>query len=172
MTAHRIGPETNRIIHRAFTLDDAEAFHRLNGDPDVMRYTGEPPLTSLDDARRAITDYPDFDTVGYGRWACVLKETGNVIGFCGLKYLDDLNEVDVGFRFFPEHWGKGLATETCTASLTFGFDVLQTRPHHRPRAPRQHSLDPRPRQVRPDEVRRTDVRRRTRAEVRDRSRTT
>ena len=124
METYRTGPETDRIMHRAFTLDDCEAFYRLNSHPEVMRYTGEPPLESLEDARQAIANYPDFDSVGFGRWACVLKETGAVIGFSGLKYLPELDAVDVGFRFFPEYWGKGIATETCTACLAFGFDVL------------------------------------------------
>jgi len=105
-------------------LNDCEAFYRLNSHPEVMRFTGEPPLNSLEDARQAIADYPDFETVGYGRWACVLKDTRAIIGFCGLKYLPDLNEVDVGFRFLPEYWGQGIATETCTACIAFGFDVL------------------------------------------------
>ncbi len=90
-----------------------------------MRFTGEPPLNSLEDARQAITNYPDFDSVGYGRWACVLKDTGAIIGFCGLKFLPELDEVDVGFRFLPEYWGQGIATETCSACIAFGFDVLK-----------------------------------------------
>ena len=107
------------------SVEDAEAFYRLNSHPEVMRYTGEPPLRSLDEARDAIARYPDFDEVGYGRWACVLKETGSIIGFCGLKYLPELNEVDVGFRFLPEYWGQGIGTETCLACIAFGFDVLK-----------------------------------------------
>jgi ribosomal-protein-alanine N-acetyltransferase len=122
--SHRTGPETARLLHRAMTADDAEAFLALNSDPDVMRYTGEPLLTSLDAAREALANYPDFDTVGYGRWACVLKETGQVIGFCGLKWLDDVGEVDVGYRLMPEFWGRGLASEACAASVAFGFDVI------------------------------------------------
>ncbi len=124
MQCYRTGPETERVAHRAFTVDDCEAFYRLNSHPEVMRYTGEPAIGSVEEARDAIARYPDFDTVGYGRWACVLKETGAVIGFCGLKYLPELDEVDVGFRFFPEYWGKGIGTETCAASLSFGFEVL------------------------------------------------
>ncbi len=124
MQSYRSGPETERIEHRAFTLDDAEAFYRLDSHPEVMRFTGEPQLASLDQARQAIADYPDFDTVGYGRWACVLKESRKVIGFCGLKYLTELNEVDVGFRFFPDYWGQGIATETCSACIAFGFETL------------------------------------------------
>lgn len=125
MTDYRIGPETQRLTLRAMTIDDAAAFYALNSHPDVMRLTGEPPLQSEDEARKAIAAYPDFDKVGYGRWGCVLKESQSVIGFCGLKYLDDLNEVDIGYRFLPEYWGQGLATEACVATMAFGFDVLK-----------------------------------------------
>ena len=90
-----------------------------------MRFTGEPPISTLDAAERAIANYSDFDDVGYGRWACVLKETQSVIGFCGLKYLSDLDVVDVGYRFLPQHWGHGLASEACIASLDFGFRTLR-----------------------------------------------
>lgn len=125
MNTYRAGPETERIVHRAFTLADSDAFYRLNSCPEVMRFTGEPPLKSLEDARQAIASYPDFESVGYGRWACVLKDTDAVIGFCGLKYLAELDEVDVGFRFFPEYWGQGIATETCSACIDFGFETLK-----------------------------------------------
>ncbi len=125
MRRYRTGPETERLEHRALTVDDAEAFFALNSDPDVMRFTGEPLLPSLDAAREAIASYPDFDSVGYGRWGCVLKETQAIIGFCGLKYLPDLDAVDVGYRFLPPYWGRGLATEACIASLDFGFDTLR-----------------------------------------------
>jgi len=107
------------------TPDDAEAFFALNSHPDVMLFTGEPPLTSIDQARELITNYPDFDTVGYGRWACIARDTNQMIGFCGLKYLDDLNVTDIGYRFLPEYWGQGLATEAGAASIRFGFDTLQ-----------------------------------------------
>lgn len=125
MRRYRTGPETKRLRHRAFVAGDAEAFYALNGDPEVMRLTGEALVPSLQAAAEAIANYPDFDEIGYGRWACVLKDTGRVIGFCGLKYLQDLGAVDVGYRFLPQYWGRGLATEACKASLEFGFHQLR-----------------------------------------------
>jgi ribosomal-protein-alanine N-acetyltransferase len=125
MNTYRTGPQTARLEHRALIQDDAEVFYKLNSHPEVMRYTGEPPLGSLEEAGEAILNYPDFKTVGFGRWACVLRDSRAVIGFCGLKYLPDLDVVDVGFRFFPEYWGQGIATEACKASIAFGFEVLK-----------------------------------------------
>ena len=124
MKVYRVGPETERMRLRAPEIEEADAFYRLNRDPQVTRYTGEPALASLDEAREAIATYPDFDTVGFGRWSCLSKDNGTYLGFCGLKYLEDLDEVDVGFRFLPEFWGQGLATEACVASLQFGLEVI------------------------------------------------
>jgi len=123
-TQYREGPETERLLHRAIEPGDAPQFFRLNSDPDVMRLTGDTPLRSVAEARQAILDYRDFDDVGYGRWACILKSSQEIIGFCGLKCLPEFDEVDVGYRFFPEFWGRGLATEACVASLRFGFESL------------------------------------------------
>lgn len=125
MTTHQVGPETKRLHHRALTPADADAFFALNSNPEVMRYTGEPPLESVEAAREAIENYPDFQTIGYGRWGCVLKKTQQLIGFCGLKYLADLGVVDIGYRFLPEFWGQGLATEAALASIQFGFETLE-----------------------------------------------
>ena len=124
MKSLRVGPETDRLKLRALSGDDAEAFYRLNSDPEVMRFTGEAPMRSIEEAREAIASYPDFDKIGYGRWGCVMKGEETIFGFCGLKYLEELDAVDVGFRFLPQYWGKGFATEACHASVQFGFEVL------------------------------------------------
>src|SRR5580698_2521943 len=101
--------ETDRLLLREFVLDDVEEFFRMVSDPDVTRYTGDGGKT-LEDARKGLEErvFQDYVKHGYGRWAAVFKLTGKVIGFAGLKYLDDVGEVDLGYRFFKEYWGKGL----------------------------------------------------------------
>jgi RimJ/RimL family protein N-acetyltransferase len=118
--------ETERLLLRPFVEDDAEAFFRLNSDPLVMRYTGNPLMQSVEEARASLLSRPiaDYRKHGYGRWACVCKEDGRLIGFAGLKYLPELNEVDLGYRLLPAYWGKGLATEASVASLAYGFERL------------------------------------------------
>lgn len=125
MPDHRTGPTTERLQLRAFEARDAEDFYRLHSHPDVIRYTGEPPLQSVAEAAAAIAAYPDWDRIGFGRWACILQETQRMIGFCGLKFLPELQAVDLGYRFLPEYWGRGLATESSLAAVRFGFEVLR-----------------------------------------------
>ena len=51
--------ETERLTLREFAEDDAAAFHAFNGDPVVMRHTGEPLTESVQQAREMIRAYPD-----------------------------------------------------------------------------------------------------------------
>ncbi|QDU83780.1 Spermidine N(1)-acetyltransferase [Planctomycetes bacterium Pla163] len=121
---HRTGPTTARLFLRQMVPDDAEAFFRIQSDPEVMRYTHETPPESVEQLRGFLADYPDFDTVGYGRWGCYLRESGELIGFSGLKYMADLGATDLGYRLLPKYWGQGLATEAGRASLRYGFETI------------------------------------------------
>lgn len=114
--------QTERLILRPFTLDDAEEYFPLVSDPDIVRYTGEPPLASVDEARDVLLTRPlrDYARHGFGRMACIEKQSGRLIGFSGLKYLEQLGEVDVGYRFLPDCWGKGYATESAMALMRQG----------------------------------------------------
>src|SRR5690606_7313539 len=56
-------------------------------------------------------------------WAVINKETGEFLGWCGLKL--DGNETDIGFRFFEKFWNKGYATESAKACLDYGFNDLR-----------------------------------------------
>ena len=120
--------ETVRLVLREFALDDLEAFFQLCTNPEVVRYTGDGGLiTNLEQARAGMLARPiaDYRKHGFGRYACVLKSNEQVIGFAGLKYLDDLDAVDLGYRFLPAYWGIGLATEASRAALDDGFARLK-----------------------------------------------
>jgi RimJ/RimL family protein N-acetyltransferase len=118
--------ETQRLILREFTENDAEAFMRLTSDPLITRYTGDRGSVTVDEARRDLCTRPiaDYRRYGFGRWAVVLKSGGEPIGFAGLKYLDDLKAVDIGYRLLPSYWGMGLATESSLPAIAYGFDTL------------------------------------------------
>ena len=55
---------------------------------------------------------------------CSLKSTLKFLGWCGLKYRAELNEIDLSYRFKKEFWGKGYATEAAYSSIQYGFEKI------------------------------------------------
>ena len=121
--------ETDRLLVREFVESDAEALFQLNSDPQVLRFVPDKQLRSVEQARQMLLDHPiaDYRKYGFGRGACILKSSGEQIGFAGLKYLKELDEVDVAYRLMRAYWGLGLATEAARASVRFGFTELRLK---------------------------------------------
>lgn len=115
--------ETERLILRKFNIDDAEAVLEFNSNSAVIKYTGDELVKSLDRAKEIINDvwFDDYEKYGYGRWAVIYKRENKIIGFAGLKYLPEMDETDIGFRFLPAYWGKGIATEAAKPIIEYGF---------------------------------------------------
>lgn len=116
--------QTTRFYLRESTVEDANLAFELNLDPEVIRYTGDPPFSDVKDARRFLENYDAFSKYGMGRWYAFLKDTDEFVGWCGLKYDPDKREVDVGYRLLKKYWGFGYASELATAAIHYGFTDL------------------------------------------------
>ena len=114
--------ETERLILREFIPEDAIEHFKLNEDPEVVRYTGNAPFSDLASAQTFMANYPDYRLHGCGRWACIDKHHGAFVGWCGIKYLPEADEYDLGYRFHRKYWGIGYATESARASVRLAFE--------------------------------------------------
>ncbi len=114
--------ETKRTFLREITVEDSENAYSLNLDPEVIEYTGDSSFDSIEKAREFLENYDHYKKYGFGRWAVINKIDNQFIGWCGLKFTEELNEFDIGFRLFKEYWNMGYATETAKACIDFGFD--------------------------------------------------
>lgn len=117
--------ETERLLLREILWDDKDDLFKLHTNPEVQLYTGEPVVESMEEIENAIRSRIDhYNNYGYGRWATILKNEMQFVGWAGLAYLPEFDEVDIGYRFLPEYWGSGIATEASHAILAYGFDRL------------------------------------------------
>ena len=126
----RTSIETERLLLRELLPTDDVGMFELDSNPQVHIYLGNNPVTSIEQVREAIASIrQQYLENGIGRWAVVLKETGEFIGWSGLKLEKNVNGYetfyDLGYRFIQKHWGKGYAYETAKAFVDFGFNDMK-----------------------------------------------
>ena len=113
--------ETERLYLRKMTIDDADSIYLLNLDKDVIKYTGDESFKNIENAKLFLENYNHYEKYEFGRWAVIDKNSNEFLGWCGLKYTAELDEVDIGFRFFKKFWNNGYATESGKACINYGF---------------------------------------------------
>lgn len=118
--------ETERLLLRPFTLNDAEKAFEMNADPEVLKYIPMEPCKSVEETRALIkrTTLADYKKYGFGRHAVILKSENNLIGFTGLKQEEEINGVDLGYRLSRKYWGKGLGYEAAAPFVKVAFEEM------------------------------------------------
>lgn len=119
--------ETERLILREFTQDDAAAVHEYASDPAVVKHMSWGPNTeeeTLDYIRQVMQiqnqnqhSRTDFEL------AVILKETQALIGGTGI-FVNSPGQGEIGYCYNPLYWGRGYAAEAAAALLRFGFHEL------------------------------------------------
>ncbi|MBX7221597.1 MAG: GNAT family N-acetyltransferase [Blastocatellia bacterium] len=118
--------ETERLILRHLTLEDAPFIMELVNDPDFLLYIGDKKVRNLEDACRYLETGPlaSYEKNGFGLYLVELKETGAPIGMSGLVQRPVFSEPDVGYAFLPAYRAKGYAVESARAVVNWGRDTL------------------------------------------------
>jgi len=123
--------ETERLLLRELLESDAEKMFEMDSNPNVHIFVGKNPLKHIDETHEYIRliqqQYKDFGT---GRWAVILKQTGEFIGWSGIKFItSEINNhkdfYEIGYRFIEKHWGKEYATESGKAFIEYAFNIMK-----------------------------------------------
>lgn len=124
--------ETDRLLLRPLELSDAEAMFAMDKNPEVHKYLWQTPVQKVAEVIKVIHYVNEqYERNNIGRFATILKETGEFIGWTGIKFVDDhvengnTNFYDYGYRLAEQFWGKGYATEATYTWLDYGFKEMQ-----------------------------------------------
>lgn len=118
--------ETDRLILRWLSTDDAEFLLELMTDPSWLQFIGNKDVKTIEDARSSILNkhIEMYKRLGFGLYLTELKQDGVPIGICGLIKRDALEDVDLGFAFLPGFRGEGYAYEAASAAMAYGKNSL------------------------------------------------
>ncbi len=116
--------ETERLLHRKFTLEDLSKLIELRSDDEVIKYLGGRRLQNPESIEKRLHFYLDcYEKYNFGMCALIWKPTGEMIGWSGLQPLDETGETEVGYGMIKEFWGKGIGSETAKGWLEYAFTV-------------------------------------------------
>lgn len=118
--------ETERLVLRKVTEDDADSLLAYLSDEAVTHHMGLTPFVSKEDALDEIGWYNSIFEKATGiRWGITVKAEDPVIGSCGFLNLSKKHHrAEIGFELSKEHWGKGIASEALQAVVAYGFTQL------------------------------------------------
>lgn len=118
--------ETKRLVLRPFRLQDAATLHKILVVPGVLNYYPNSDPPDLDRVQILIQKQLDhWGNYDYGWWAVEPDGKDELIGWSGLQYLPETDEIEIGYLLSKPYWGMGLATESAIAGLDYGFKTLK-----------------------------------------------
>jgi RimJ/RimL family protein N-acetyltransferase len=121
-------PATSRLLLRAPRVDDLDAVFELHADPVCTRCSASATLVGRDEAQALLQGWLEhWQAQGFGYWVISAREQPEfVIGFGGVmhKTVDGVSGPYLYFRFRPQVWGQGFASEMALKALDLSFNTL------------------------------------------------
>lgn len=117
--------ETERLILREMTQDDFSPLCEILRDKDVM-YAWEHAFSEKEVQEWLDNQLNRYKEYGVGYWAAVLKDSGEMIGQCGLlsQIYQGKRILEIGYLLKKSYWHKGYASEAAAACKNYAFDKL------------------------------------------------
>lgn len=128
MKGERMIFETKRLYLREMSQSDFDAVCRILQDEETM-YAYEGAFSDAEVREWIDSQISRYEKWGYGLWAACLKESGELIGQCGLTMQPwkDREVLEIGYLFRREYWHKGYATESARACKKYAFEALDAK---------------------------------------------
>lgn len=119
--------ETQRLILRPFTMDDAEAmFRNWHADEEVTKFLTWQAAQSVEETKAVLKSWvASYADLSFYQWAIELKELQEVIGSISVVRKDErTGTVHIGYAIGKKWWNKGITTEAFQAIIPFLFQEV------------------------------------------------
>ncbi|MEL6462729.1 MAG: GNAT family N-acetyltransferase [Cyanobacteria bacterium J06621_15] len=117
--------QLDKFTMEPLQLSDLDSLTTIWSDPEVTKFLPSRGLPiPREKVEKALTSFVEhWQKRDYGIWKIVEDAADKMIGYCGLRYLEELNEVELLYGLDKAYWGSGIATKAAKASVKYGFEV-------------------------------------------------
>jgi ribosomal-protein-alanine N-acetyltransferase len=115
--------DSERLEYSPVSAADIDSLHALWTDPEVRKHLWDDEVIPRETVEGVVSaSIAAFASHGFGQWAVREMHQGPIIGFCGLRFIEETPDVEILYGFLPSYWGKSYATEAATAILAYAID--------------------------------------------------
>lgn len=119
---------TDRLIMRKLTKDDIPAFYEIVKKNEVGKWLGIGKGMSFNEAEQYVNNFiKHWKSNEFGVWGLINKSDEKIMGHCGLRYIDNTEDIEIIYLLDPNYWGKGYATEAGNIAVELAFNTLKVK---------------------------------------------
>ncbi|MGH0777677.1 GNAT family N-acetyltransferase [Bacillus cereus] len=119
---------TKRLFMRKPLIEDVEQFYSILKEEVVGKWLAKSRVMSKGEAKdyiiQLISHWEQYD---FGVWLLVNRNTGKLLGHCGLRKIDETGEIEIMYLLDPEYWGNGYASEAAKASIQYAKEMMNEK---------------------------------------------
>ena len=117
--------QIDNFTMRSLQIFDLDALAAIWANSKVTRFLPSRGVPiSRENAEKSLKSFvKHWQQRDYGIWAIIENFSSQMIGYCGLRYLDELDEVELLYGLAEAYWGKGITTQAAKAAIAYGFNV-------------------------------------------------
>ncbi|PIE94586.1 GNAT family N-acetyltransferase [Bacillus fungorum] len=116
---------TKRLFMRKPTIEDVDYFYNILKEEAVGKWLAKSRGMSKEEVNdyigQLISHWEQYD---FGVWLLVNRNTGKLLGHCGLRKVNETGEIEIMYLLAPEYWGNGYASEAVEASIQYAIETM------------------------------------------------
>ncbi|WP_249709497.1 GNAT family N-acetyltransferase [Bacillus cereus] len=119
---------TKRLFMRKPLIEDVEQFYSILKEEVVGKWLAKSRGMSKGEAKDYIMQLiSHWEQYNFGVWLLVNRNTGELLGHCGLRKIDETGEIEIMYVLDPEYWGNGYASEAAKASIQYAKEMMNVK---------------------------------------------
>ncbi|MGD7043190.1 GNAT family N-acetyltransferase [Jeotgalibacillus proteolyticus] len=116
---------TDRLYLRKITFEDTADIYKIVKEHEVGKWLAASKGLSFEETEEYVRKLVEhWNQHQFGVWVVVNQSSVEIIGHCGLRFIEDTQDIEIMYLLSKNHWGRGYASEAARAAIDFANHTL------------------------------------------------